>query len=120
LVRDELCRLFGLDRARVRVCTARVGGGFGSKQELLILANVAHQELASSGIRTVALAPGLTDTPGMRDSIGEDYIERISQTYPGRRLGQPQDIVPLTAFLCSSAASELSGTVISVRPPATG
>jgi hypothetical protein len=26
----------------------------------------------------------------------------------------------LTAFLCSSAASELSGTVISVRPPATG
>ncbi len=35
LVRDELCRLFGLDRAKVRVLTARVGGGFGSKQELL-------------------------------------------------------------------------------------
>jgi 3-oxoacyl-[acyl-carrier protein] reductase len=56
----------------------------------------------------------------MRDSVGDEYIERISQTYPGRRLGQPEDIVPLTAFLCSSAASELSGTVISVRPPATG
>ncbi|MGH3766977.1 MAG: molybdopterin-dependent oxidoreductase [Pseudonocardiaceae bacterium] len=35
LVRDELCRLFGLDREAVRVHTARVGGGFGSKQELL-------------------------------------------------------------------------------------
>jgi CO/xanthine dehydrogenase Mo-binding subunit/aerobic-type carbon monoxide dehydrogenase small subunit (CoxS/CutS family) len=35
LVRDELCRLFGLDRGTVRVFTARVGGGFGSKQELL-------------------------------------------------------------------------------------
>lgn len=35
LVRDELCRLFGLDREQVRVLTARVGGGFGSKQELL-------------------------------------------------------------------------------------
>ena len=91
-----------------------------SKAAVNILANVAHQELAGSGIRTVALAPGLTDTPGMRDSVGDDYIERISRTYPGRRLGQPQDIVPLTAFLCSSAASELSGTVISVRPPATG
>ena len=56
----------------------------------------------------------------MRDSVGNEYIERISQTYPGRRLGQPQDIVPLTAFLCSPAADELSGTVISVRPPATG
>jgi NAD(P)-dependent dehydrogenase (short-subunit alcohol dehydrogenase family) len=91
-----------------------------SKAAINILANVAHQELASSGIRTVALAPGLTDTPGMRNSVSNDYIEHISQTYPGRRLAQPQDIVPLTAFLCSPAANELSGTVISVRPPATG
>lgn len=35
LVRDELCHIFGLDRDRVRVFTARVGGGFGGKQELL-------------------------------------------------------------------------------------
>ncbi|WP_067700736.1 molybdopterin-dependent oxidoreductase [Nocardia jejuensis] len=34
LVRDELCRLFGLDRDRVRVFAARVGGGFGAKQEM--------------------------------------------------------------------------------------
>ncbi len=35
LVRDELCRLFSLDRRQLRVITARVGGGFGAKQELL-------------------------------------------------------------------------------------
>jgi len=35
LVRDELCHIFGLDAAAVRVFTARVGGGFGGKQELL-------------------------------------------------------------------------------------
>ena len=35
LVRDELCRIFGLERHDVRVFTARVGGGFGGKQELL-------------------------------------------------------------------------------------
>ncbi|WP_422749126.1 molybdopterin-dependent oxidoreductase [Mycobacterium sp. WMMD1722] len=35
LVRDELCHIFGLDPARVRVLTARVGGGFGAKQEML-------------------------------------------------------------------------------------
>jgi CO/xanthine dehydrogenase Mo-binding subunit len=35
LVRDEVCRTFGLERDRVRVITARVGGGFGGKQELL-------------------------------------------------------------------------------------
>ncbi len=35
LVRDELCHVFGLGRDRVRVVAARVGGGFGGKQELL-------------------------------------------------------------------------------------
>ncbi len=37
--------------------------------------------------------------------------------YPGGRVGQPEDIVGLAAFLCSDAASHLSGTVITVRPP---
>ncbi|TSD48218.1 molybdopterin-dependent oxidoreductase [Rhodococcus sp. KBS0724] len=35
LVRDELAHIFGLAREEVRVFTARVGGGFGGKQEML-------------------------------------------------------------------------------------
>ncbi|MET9212198.1 MULTISPECIES: molybdopterin-dependent oxidoreductase [unclassified Nocardia] len=35
LVRDELCHVFGLERDKVRVFAARVGGGFGAKQEML-------------------------------------------------------------------------------------
>ena len=35
LVQKEICRLFDLEPADVRVFTARVGGGFGGKQELL-------------------------------------------------------------------------------------
>ena len=35
LTRDALCRLFGLPQERVRVLAARVGGGFGGKQEML-------------------------------------------------------------------------------------
>ena len=35
LVRDELCHIFGLPTENVRVFTARVGGGFGGKQEIL-------------------------------------------------------------------------------------
>lgn len=36
LVRDELCQIFGLSRDQVRVFAARVGGGFGAKQEMLV------------------------------------------------------------------------------------
>ncbi len=35
LTRDELCRVLGLERDRVRVIAERVGGGFGGKQEML-------------------------------------------------------------------------------------
>jgi NAD(P)-dependent dehydrogenase (short-subunit alcohol dehydrogenase family) len=89
----------------------------GTKAALNILNNVVHQELSDDGIRTVAIAPGLTLTPGMRNSVGEDHVERVAANYPGGRLGQPDDLVGLVAFLCSEAATHLSGTVVSVRPP---
>lgn len=50
---------------------------------------------------------------GQRD----DQEDQVGGQYPGGRVGQPEDIVALTAFLCSDAASHLSGTVITVRPP---
>jgi NAD(P)-dependent dehydrogenase (short-subunit alcohol dehydrogenase family) len=53
----------------------------------------------------------------MRAIVGEEYIARVAGQYPGGRVGQPEDIVALTAFLCSDTASHLSGTVITVRPP---
>jgi NAD(P)-dependent dehydrogenase (short-subunit alcohol dehydrogenase family) len=89
----------------------------GSKAAVNILAHVAHLELSGQGIRTVALAPGLTDTPGMRAIVSEDYVRQTAGRYPGGRVGQPEDIVALTAFLCSDLASHLSGTLIMVRPP---
>lgn len=48
LVRDELCRLLGLGAEQVRVLTARVGGGFGGKQELLTEDLVALAVLRTS------------------------------------------------------------------------
>ncbi|MDQ1104912.1 molybdopterin-dependent oxidoreductase [Nocardioides zeae] len=51
LVRDELARLLDRDPATVRVVAARVGGGFGGKQELLVedLAAVAALRTAAEG-----------------------------------------------------------------------
>src|SRR5262249_31135488 len=46
LTRDALCAIFGLPRERVRVIAARVGGGFGGKQEMLTEDVVALAVLA--------------------------------------------------------------------------
>jgi NAD(P)-dependent dehydrogenase (short-subunit alcohol dehydrogenase family) len=52
----------------------------------------------------------------MRDIVSDDYIQSVASRYPGGRVGQPEDLVALTTFLCSDAANHLSGTVIMVRP----
>jgi NAD(P)-dependent dehydrogenase (short-subunit alcohol dehydrogenase family) len=90
----------------------------GSKAALNVLSNVVHHELAGDGIRTTALAPGLTDTPGMRAIVSEEHVARTAGRYAGGRVGQPQDLVTLATFLCSDAANHISGTDILVRPPA--
>ncbi|MGY1915238.1 molybdopterin-dependent oxidoreductase [Blastococcus sp. SYSU DS0973] len=53
LVRDELARVLGRDPAAVRVVAARVGGGFGGKQELLVedVVALAALRLADRGDR---------------------------------------------------------------------
>ena len=59
LVRDEIAYVFGLERDRVRVFTARVGGGFGGKQEILTEDLVALAVLATG--RPVSYAFTRTD-----------------------------------------------------------
>ncbi|MEI5672751.1 MULTISPECIES: molybdopterin-dependent oxidoreductase [unclassified Nocardioides] len=53
LVRDELAHVLGLERAQVRVLAARVGGGFGGKQEMLVedVVGLAVLRLAAAGVR---------------------------------------------------------------------
>ena len=63
----------------------------GAKAAINILANVVHSELGGDGIRTVAIAPGLTVTPGLRAMVSDDYIETVSSRYPGGRVGLPDD-----------------------------
>ena len=89
-----------------------------SKAGVNILNNVVHRELANKGIRTAALAPGLTDTPGLHASFSDDYISRGAAAMPAGRIGQPEDVLPLVAFLCSDAAQHISGTLLPVRPAA--
>jgi 3-oxoacyl-[acyl-carrier protein] reductase len=84
-----------------------------------MLADVVHQELADEGVRTVAIAPGLTVTRGMRDIVSDEHLRTVAANYPGGRIGEPDDLVGLTAFLCSDLADHLSGTVITVRPAVT-
>jgi NAD(P)-dependent dehydrogenase (short-subunit alcohol dehydrogenase family) len=88
-----------------------------AKAAIASFTNTLHQEVAGSGITVSAIAPGLTDTAMSSGHLSRDYIERIAASYPGGRLGQPEDIVGLAHFLMSPAAEHVSGSTLFVRPP---
>ncbi|WP_395245978.1 molybdopterin-dependent oxidoreductase [Agromyces sp. MMS24-K17] len=71
LTRAELCRLLDLPEDRVRVLTARVGGGFGGKQELLC------EDL-------VALVVLRTGRPAMLEFSRHDEFVRTTVRHPMR------------------------------------
>ncbi|MFT0532157.1 3-oxoacyl-ACP reductase FabG [Castellaniella hirudinis] len=71
------------------------------------------RELGPKGIRVNAIAPGFIQTP-MLDSIPDTVLTRMRDQVPLRRLGQPEEVANLYAFLASDEASYINGAVIEV------
>ncbi|HEX3722883.1 MAG TPA: glucose 1-dehydrogenase [Nitrolancea sp.] len=70
-------------------------------------------ELAESGIRVNAVAPGLTETPRYFDDP-EYSTDRGNKLVPRGRVGYPKDIAAAVAFLASDEADFVTGQIISV------
>jgi NAD(P)-dependent dehydrogenase (short-subunit alcohol dehydrogenase family) len=96
--------------------TAGLAAYAASKAAIINFTGVLHAETAKIGIRTVAVAPGLIETQGMRQAVNEAHIAQVTSSYPGGKPGQPEDLVGLIEFLVSDAADHLSGTTVFMRP----
>ena len=71
------------------------------------------RELGPKGIRVNAVAPGFISTPILStipDKVMQDMVDRV----PLKRLGLPEDIANVYAFLASDEASYINGAVIEV------
>jgi 3-oxoacyl-[acyl-carrier protein] reductase len=71
------------------------------------------RELGPKGIRCNAVAPGFVATH-ILDTIPEKVLEQLKERVPLGRLGTPQDIANVYAFLASDEASYINGAVIEV------
>ena len=65
-------------------------------------------EVMPLGITVNAVNPGVTDTGW----IGDDLRPRLLAQMPAGRLGEPEDVARLVAWLCSEEAGWVTGQVI--------
>jgi 2-hydroxycyclohexanecarboxyl-CoA dehydrogenase len=89
------------------------------KGGLIAFSKALARELAACGVCVNAVCPGPTDTPLFRSFVGEGEAGRkvaaaLERAIPMKRLGRPEDIPGLVAFLASDDADFITGQVISV------
>ena len=81
-----------------------------SKAGIIAMTKSAARELASRNVCVNAIAPGFISTDMTKELDSEEILTRI----PLKRLGDPEDVANLAAFLASGASDYITGETIRI------
>jgi NAD(P)-dependent dehydrogenase (short-subunit alcohol dehydrogenase family) len=125
--KHEIRQMLKSDEPCSIVFTASVGGLIGtpdasdyvcSKHAVIGLAKCIMADYSEYGIRSNAICPGQIETPMWKTVIGESDPEvyaKINRTQnPMRRLGLPEEVAAVAAFLISDESSHITGVALPV------
>jgi NAD(P)-dependent dehydrogenase (short-subunit alcohol dehydrogenase family) len=126
MVRKGSGRIVCLASDAARLGQARLSYYAAAKGGVVALVKSVAQEVGKQGVTLNVVSPGATNTElrqereaQMRAAMGEERYQRRVQTvlrmYPTGRIGEPEDIASVIAFLVSDRAAWITGQVVSVN-----
>jgi NAD(P)-dependent dehydrogenase (short-subunit alcohol dehydrogenase family) len=86
-----------------------------TKGGILALTKSLALDWAGFGIRVNCVIPGLSDTAQPRVEMGDNELYAAGAKIPLGRIGQPQDIAAVVAFLLSDDAAYMTGQSVAVN-----
>ena len=110
-VRDE-GSIVALTTSLVRHAVAGTGPYSATKAAVEALVRSLAKELAPRKVRVNAVAPGPVDTDLFNAGKTEEARQRSAAMSPFNRVGEPQEIAAVVAFLASTSASWIHGQVV--------
>lgn len=86
-----------------------------SKAAVIAFTKTVALELGPLGIRANSVAPGATESPLLRRTVSDEFLEEWIGRNPLGRLGMPEDQAAAVCFLLSDASSWMTGQTLHVN-----
>jgi NAD(P)-dependent dehydrogenase (short-subunit alcohol dehydrogenase family) len=86
----------------------------GTKGAIVMFSKSVAREVAADGILVNCVAPGLVDTDLVRN-LRPEQIQGLCGQIPLKRLGRPEEVAALVAFLASEECSYCTGATFDIN-----